>query len=250
VPSLADDAICIRQWDWSETSQTVSLLCRENGILRGVAKGARRERGSFSGGIELLARGQVVAVVRNDRELQTLTQWTLQQIFRRPHDDLEANLHALAMAELVHRFLPPAAAHPALFDALVAALERLEEGERPPPEFLRFAFTLLRETGHEPRLDAEGIPPARLAFDAPGGGFVDVASVPRAWRTRPETMAVLRAVAHGEPAESCDPDSIDRANRLLAAYAREILGEPMLSLTLALEPPRRRVGQPQAREPA
>ena len=47
-------------------------LCRRHGMLRGLAKGARRERGSFSGGIALLARGEVVAVTKPDRELQTL----------------------------------------------------------------------------------------------------------------------------------------------------------------------------------
>ncbi|MEY3021187.1 MAG: hypothetical protein RIS86_383, partial [Planctomycetota bacterium] len=83
MPNLVDQAICIRQWDWSETSQTVSLFCRAHGVLRGLAKGARRERGSFSGGIDLLARGEVVAVTKPDRELQTLTAWTLLQIFRR-----------------------------------------------------------------------------------------------------------------------------------------------------------------------
>ena len=139
-----DQAICIRQWDWSETSQTVSLFCRSHGMLRGLAKGSRRERGSFSGGIALLARGEVVAVVKPDRELQTLTQWTLLQIFRRPHDDLEANLYALSMAELVQRFLPVGAPHEALYDALLRALEHVEAGEQPAPEFLRFFFLLLR----------------------------------------------------------------------------------------------------------
>ena len=67
VANLVDQAICIRHWDWSETSQTVSLFCRASGILRGLAKCARRERGSFSGGIDLLARGEVVAVVKPDR---------------------------------------------------------------------------------------------------------------------------------------------------------------------------------------
>jgi hypothetical protein len=60
VPNLIDEALCIRQWDWSETSQTVSLFCRTHGIVRGLAKGARRERSSFSGGIDLLARGEIV----------------------------------------------------------------------------------------------------------------------------------------------------------------------------------------------
>jgi len=248
VPNLVDQAICIRQWDWSETSQTVSLFCRAHGILRGLAKGARRERGSFSGGIELLALGEIVAVTKTDRELQTLTQWTLLSIFRRPHDDLETNLHGLAMADLVHRFLPPMVPHEQLFDAMLAALEAMESGERPAPEFLRFFVMLLRETGHEPRFDGTGIPPARLAFDAAAGGIVDHATHARAWRMRPETVHVLAQVARGEPPELCEPDAVDRANRLLAAYARTIVGEGMLALSLATEPRNRPLPKPSPQE--
>lgn len=229
---LVDQAICIRHWDWSETSQTVSLFCRANGILRGLAKGARRERGSFSGGIDLLARGEVVAVVKPDRELQTLTQWTLLQMFRRPHDDLEANLTGLAMAELVHRFLPPAVPHERLFDAMLAALDALEGGERPAPELLTFFLLLLRETGHEPRFDDDGIPPNALAFDAEVGGIVDHRLHARAWRMRPGTAAVLAQVARGEPADACEPDGVDRAIRLLGAYARTLVGDGFSTLDL------------------
>lgn len=236
MPNLVDQAICIRQWDWSETSQTVSLFCRTHGMLRGLAKGARRERGSFSGGIGLLARGEVVAVVKPDRELQTLTQWTLLQMFRRPHDDLEANLYALSMAELVQRFLPVGAPHEALYDALLRALEHLEAGEQPAPEFLRFFFVLLRETGHEPRTEAEGIPPSCLAFDPADGGLVDYRAHARAWRMRPETAMTLAHVARGEPPELCDPDAVDRAIRLLIAYARTIVQDDLTTLSLAVEP--------------
>lgn len=240
MPNLVDHAICIRQWDWSETSQTVSLFCREHGMLRGLAKGSRRERGSFSGGISLLARGEIVAVVKPDRELQTLTQWTLLQMFRRPHDELESNLYALSMAELVQRFLPPAAPHEGLYDALLGALEHIEAGEQPAPEFLRFFVMLLRETGHEPRTDHAGIPPSVLAFDAAAGGIVDHRNHPRSWRMRPETAATLEMVARGEPPELCDPDAIDRAIRLLIAYARTIVSDDLVTLSLAVEPRFRR----------
>ena len=236
MPNLVDEAICIRQWDWSETSQTVSLFCRRHGMLRGLAKGARRERGSFSGGIALLARGEIVAVTRPDRELQTLTQWTLLQMFRRPHDELEVNLYGLSMAELVQRFLPPAEPHERLYDALVNALERLEEGEQPAPEFLRFFFAMLRDTGHEPRTDASGIPSQWLAFDAADGGIVDHRQHPRSWRMRPETAATLALVAAGEPPELCDPDAVDRAIRLLTAYSRTIVQDDLSTLELAVRP--------------
>ncbi len=243
MPTLIDQAICIRQWDWSETSQTVSLFCRSWGMLRGLAKGARRERGSFSGGISMLSRGEIVAVIKPERELQTLTQWTLLQMFRRPHDDLEANLYALSMTELVQRFLPPSVPQIALFDALLAALERLEEGERPAPEFLSFAFTLLREVGHEPRIhlpDAsqEPIPSTWLAFDAEDGGVVDFRLFPRSWRMRPSTLEVLIKVAAREPLEHCDSDVVDRANRLLIAYSRTIVRDDLAACTLATSPHR------------
>jgi hypothetical protein len=45
-------------------------------------------------------------------------------------------------------------------------------------------------------------------------------------------------VARGEPPELCDPDAVDRANRLLTAYAREIIGDELLTLRLAVEPRR------------
>ncbi|MCH7602254.1 MAG: recombination protein O N-terminal domain-containing protein, partial [Planctomycetes bacterium] len=62
MPTISDYAICIRRWDFSETSQTVSLFTRESGIIRGLAKGAKREKGNFSGGFDLLTLGQVVAI--------------------------------------------------------------------------------------------------------------------------------------------------------------------------------------------
>jgi DNA repair protein RecO (recombination protein O) len=236
VPNLVDQAICIRQWDWSETSQTVSLFCRSHGMLRGLAKGARRERGSFSGGIGLLARGEIVAVVKPDRDLQTLTQWTLLQMFRRPHDDLETNLYALSMADLIQRFLPPGVAQEGLFDATVLTLEHFEAGERPAPIFLRFFFMLLRETGHEPRCEAGEIPGGFLAFDPAAGGIVDFRTHAKAWRMRPETAMTLAHVARGEPPELCDPDAVDRAIRLLIAYARTIVNDDLTTLRLAIEP--------------
>jgi recombinational DNA repair protein (RecF pathway) len=141
---------------------------------------------------------------------------------------------------LVHRFLPPELPHEGLYDAFLSSLNAIEDGERPAPEFLRFFVQLMRETGHEPRMIADGIAPTQLAFDASAGGIVDIAQHPAAWRMRPETATVLALVARGEPPELCDPDAVDRANRLLAAYARVLVGSDLTTLRLALEPRRRK----------
>src|SRR5262245_12470421 len=81
MPPITDQAICIRQWDWSETSQTVSLFSREHGILRAVAKGAKRENARFSGGLEVATRGEIIARIKPGDTLSLLIAWDLQEVF-------------------------------------------------------------------------------------------------------------------------------------------------------------------------
>lgn len=49
MPPVSDDAVCIRHWDWSETSQTVSLFTRGHGLVRALAKGSKRPKSPYSG---------------------------------------------------------------------------------------------------------------------------------------------------------------------------------------------------------
>ena len=232
MPTITDQAVCIRHWDFSETSQTVSMLTRDHGIVRGLAKGAKRERGDFSGGIDLLTEGQLVAIVKPGRDLATLTAWHLQQVYSVLRRSLAANRAALYMADLVHRMLSPEDPHPRLFDQLLVTLGRLESGDDVAVTLLRFQWALLESAGYRPELDqpADGGPPlnedaATLAFSAQSGGVVADTGAPDRWRVRAETIALLRGIARGSlPAGATDHESVSRANRLLATYIRDILG--------------------------
>ncbi|MFN9968750.1 MAG: DNA repair protein RecO, partial [Phycisphaerae bacterium] len=73
MATVMDDAICIRVWDWSETSQTVSLFCRSLGVVRGLAKGSKRQDARFSGGYELFTRGQAGVLITSHDAMATLT---------------------------------------------------------------------------------------------------------------------------------------------------------------------------------
>ena len=61
--------------------------------------------GRFSGGIDLLTRGQVVAIVKPGRELATITDWTLLGAWRTTRSELAANRAAFYMIDLVQRLL-------------------------------------------------------------------------------------------------------------------------------------------------
>lgn len=235
MPPITDNAVCIRHWDFSETSQTVSLFTREHGVIRGLAKGAKREKGDFSGGMDVLTRGQIVAIIKPGRDLATLTQWTLLEVYRAVRTNLAANRAGLYMAELVHQMVREADAHPQLFDAFCECLAAMEDPSQVDWSLLRFQWAVLKETGYEPQTrrdtqtgqpldDAEA---ATLAFSPRAGGVVADTGAPDRWRVRRETVLLLQAVADGATGPTAQlggTDVIGRANRLLASYIREILG--------------------------
>ncbi len=245
MPALRDEGICLRHWDWSETSQTVSLFGRSLGVLRGLAKGARRERSRFGGGIDLLTRGEFGVIVKPSTELATFTEWDLLETYPGLRDALPCNRVAFYAADLVQRLLAPADPHPGLYDAMLDLLRALDaaarcgsqedparsdQTARAAQALLRFQWRLLAETGVQPSLEcASGA--ATLWFDPRQGGFT--AEMPaRGWRVRRATLEVLRRVeSDGAGAADAPVESLDRANRLLAAYLREIMQTEPATLT-------------------
>ena len=240
MPTITDQAIVIRRWDFSETSQTVSLLTRSHGIVRGLAKGAKREKGDFSGGLDLLTEGEIVAIVKPGRDLATLAAWHLQRVHRALREHLPANRAALYMADLVHHMLIEHDPHPPVFDALSSMLALMDEiPARSEEAMLRLQWAVLSESGYQPELRRDARTGATLdegsstwAFDASAGGVVNAGdpAVTSLWRVRRETVELLRVVAAGAAIDTREPESLRRANRLLASYAREIIGSEPASL--------------------
>jgi DNA repair protein RecO (recombination protein O) len=240
MPTVTDNAICIRRWDFSETSQTVSLFLRSHGVVRGMVKGAKRARGGFEGGIDLLTHGQVVAIVKPARDLATVTQWRLRDTFRALREHLGANRAGLYMADLVHHMVTEHDPHPDLFDALRSGLERLADLDRIDRTLLDFEWTVLLETGFRPQIECDAETGAALApdaatlgFSATAGGVVADTGAADRWRVRRETIELLRAVAAGRPTDDADGTHHRRAARLLAAYIREVLGSEPKSMRWA-----------------
>lgn len=246
MASTTDQAVCIRQWDWSETSQTVSLFGRTQGLIRGIAKGAKRERSRFSGGFEVLTRGEIQAIIKPSAELATLTAWDLQEVFPAVRRTLSAHYAGMYMADLVRHILTERDPHPLLFDRMLESLRGLGEPAQERWAILGFQWSSLVETGYKPELALDVVTGRPLtggrtfAFLPRQGGFAADAGGPAGptdgptWRVRAQTLDLLRAVSRGEPgrSDSASLDAADRANRLLASYLREILGRVIPSMAL------------------
>jgi DNA repair protein RecO (recombination protein O) len=238
-------AVCVRQWDWSETSQTVSLLGRDSGVVRAVAKGAKRKDARFSGGLETLACGEMVVILKNGPALATLTDWDLRETFPALRSSLSAFHAGMFLADLVQHGLTDQDPHPAVFDALLAALRAL--GADPVANHLaalRFQWAILSDTGYRPELEADvhtgevlraatsyGFSPHRGGLTKDPGE--EPAERPPVWRTRRQTVDLLRNLDSGAPVEA---STVLRASRLLGAYHREILGRDIPAMAAFLGP--------------
>ncbi len=245
MPLVSDQAICIRHWDWSETSQTVSLFAREHGIIRGIAKGARREHSTFSGGIELMTRGDIVVSLKSTDALSTLASWDLQETFRASRATLAGFYGGMAILDIVQHALQPGDPHPDLYDAAVSGLRDLAQVGRERHAVLGVAWHALAQTGHAPELAADiraGRPLADAAVYGfwPGLGGFSVETTPPSltaepnlqtvWKVRRETVHFLRRIDTVTAAET-DGDTQRRAMQLLLAYFRWVFGDEARALT-------------------
>lgn len=232
MSAARDQAVCVRQWDWSETSQTVSILTRGHGLVRAVAKGSRRPNAPFSGGIELLTRAEIGLIIKPTSELALLTEWDLAEHFPPLRQSLPVYHAGLYAAELVVRMISDHDPHPDAFDALLDFLRSMHTAADAESALLLFQRRLLRASGYDPVLDRDVRTGASLG-DAPIAQFVPELGgvVPK--DARPESPEGRRLeawpVRRGTLAALVDPSvgsAEDRArgNRLLASYIRTLIG--------------------------
>jgi len=68
--------ICLRTVDYSETSQVVSFLTRDTGVVNLMAKGTKRPKSKSGGAIDLLAEGDVLFSRKNPDALGLLMEFS------------------------------------------------------------------------------------------------------------------------------------------------------------------------------
>ncbi|MEM7627858.1 MAG: DNA repair protein RecO [Planctomycetota bacterium] len=222
MPPEHEQAICLRAWDWSETSQTVAFFTPAHGIVRALAKGSRRERTPYSGGLEPMTLGETVIYHKRTHDLATLASWALIDPMQHARRSLEAYNACLLICEILQRCFLPADPHPRVFDAAWSSLQRIggarvERGSAGvPAATLGLVWAVVDDLGHRPELERSASDGAPLedapvyGFSPESGGLLpdpgrsDVAGI---WRVRGETVQLLQALA----SDNASPVSAEEA---------------------------------------
>ncbi len=175
---VRSEGVVLKTHALGDTSRIVVLYTREHGMVRLVAKGARKTPARFGYALEPLSRGRYVYYHKPDRDLQLLSQADTLSPLGSRMADLTRLAHAEAALELIDRLVWGEEPHPELYDLLVRALEATAAAPAAALPAITIAFELQVASllGYRPRLDAcagcGGALSAERLFSPARGGMV------------------------------------------------------------------------------
>ena len=147
------DAIVLRTYNLAEADRIVLCLTRSAGLVRAVAKGARRMKSRFGAALEPFTYIRLDFYEKENRELVTISQAEiLKSNFElAAHPDFSGALAYIA--ELVGEFAPPHEANDKLYRMVKACVDALSSlADRPNLVVRYFEVWLLRLAGLFPDL--------------------------------------------------------------------------------------------------
>jgi DNA repair protein RecO (recombination protein O) len=220
MPVYTSEALILRTYKLGEADRIVVFLTRDRGKKRGVAKGARRPRSKFTGGLEPMTRADVAYYEREQRDLVRLN---YVETTRSPLSATtsEALGHVGYFAELIDEWAPESHVDERLYRLGSSVIDAVAAGVRIEELARYFEYWILRLQGvypvlsgcpgcGEPLTGGAVMPTRDLLFVcrvcAPPGGGTSVSA---------EAVRFLRA------AGTAAPDRLD-ALALSARAAREL----------------------------
>jgi DNA repair protein RecO (recombination protein O) len=127
---LRTDAVVLRNLDYGETSQIVTLFTRERGKIAVMAKGARKTKSKFGSTLQPMAYTEVVFYYKPTRTLQILSESSHVEAFHDLHRSLEKITIGLRVVELVAALMEDEDPQPPVFNLTVRVLRRLNDADR------------------------------------------------------------------------------------------------------------------------
>ena len=169
------EAVVVRASDFGEADRLVTLLTPFAGLVRAVARGARKPKSRLGGNVDLLRH--IKASLAEGRSLHSVSQVESLTSLRGLHSGLEKMSTGLYMAEVAERFSVEGGPNPALFNQFVQMLKWLDQESLHPLMVRWFDVQLLRINGFLPAINdcvdcGAGLAPESHVFSPSRGGLV------------------------------------------------------------------------------
>jgi DNA repair protein RecO len=125
VKQYNDTAIVLTRTDYGERDRILTLLAREHGKIRLIAKGVRAAKSKLAGGIELFSESQI-GVIEGKGSLGTLTSSRLEAHYGRLAQDISKTMLAYDFLKAINKITEDGAGQE-YYDLLNNALVALDQ---------------------------------------------------------------------------------------------------------------------------
>ena len=177
---VRSEGIVLKTHALGDTSRIVVVFTRDHGLVKMVAKGARKAPSRFGFALEPLSRSRFHFYHKPDRDLHLLSSADPIAAAGSRLTDLRRLAHAQAALELMDRLVWGEEPHPELYDLLVAEIDAVTAVPEPalPAVTIAFELQVAGLLGYRPRLDrcascGQPLSPRRLFSPARGGLLCD-----------------------------------------------------------------------------
>src|SRR6516225_9959617 len=127
MPARMSESFILQTYPFREADLVVSFFTRDQGKLRGVARGARRPKSAFGAGLERLSQVRLAYYQRETRELVNLDSCDLIRSQFELVSDYVAGVALDYIAEICEHLLPPEEPNEKFFRLVAAVLESLHQ---------------------------------------------------------------------------------------------------------------------------
>lgn len=239
MPSYRAEAIVLRTHKLGEADRIITLLTRERGKVRAVAKGVRRTKSKFGARLEPFSR--VDLLVFEGKNLDIITQAESLNAYGQDLAlDYSLWTAGQTMLETADRLTPEdSVSAESQYLLLVGALRTLVTGEHAAGLVLdAFLLRSLSMAGYSPTLNACvicGVAGTQPFFHVSSGGALCVEHrVPGSVAPRPESFDLMQALMSGdwEVADAAASKDRTEVSGLVAAYVQWHLERGLRSLPL------------------
>jgi len=152
VIQQSDEAFVLRTQALAESDLIVNLLAANHGMVRGVARAARKSRRRFGGLLEPMTQVRASWSEREGRDLHRIESLDGMRSFARMQADPALQAACALMSELVECFSSEGHAEPKSFRLLAAVLDALEQGVSVWSSLRYFEYWILRIHGFLPEI--------------------------------------------------------------------------------------------------
>ena len=203
MPLYTDEAIVLRTRKLAEADRIITLLTRQHGVVRAVAKGVRRTSSRFGSRLEPFTHVDLQLV--EGRNLDTITQAVTKAPFGEAISaDYDRYTAASVMLETAERLVAEER-EPSVqqYHLLIGGLRAMAAGEHRPSDVMdAFILRSLAVAGYAPSFDGCarcGLEGPHRSFHPPSGGVLcSDCRMPGSAHPAPSTITLLGALLAGD----------------------------------------------------